>query len=39
MSIYDLNVFLEYLCELKGAGAMKEKAERILLFGQKVSVI
>jgi ATP-dependent DNA ligase len=39
LSIYDVNLFLRYLCALEGTGSATEKAQKIISFGSNASVL
>jgi len=39
LTLYDVNIFLRYLSTLEGTGAQKEKARKIVMFGENVSVL
>ena len=39
LSIYDVNLFLRYLCALEGNGSQTEKSKKIIMFGENVSVL
>lgn len=39
MTLFDINLFLRYLCSVEGEGAQTEKKKKIIEFGENVSIL